>query len=58
MKWPFVWRATYDEVKLENFTLRDALRNANTELRKHKVTIYQLTQELSLLRILSGGGVD
>lgn len=38
MKWrtPFVSRHEFDLLKIENMTLRDALRNANAELLKHR----------------------
>ena len=29
-------RSTYEDVQRENYTLRDALREANNELRKHR----------------------
>ncbi len=34
--WPLVMRYRYEELKLENYTLRDALREANSELRRHR----------------------
>lgn len=37
--WPFVLRSTYERVRAENSTLRDALREANNELRKHRLLI-------------------
>lgn len=37
--WPFVLKSTFDQVKVENFTLRDALRAANAELRQHRMLI-------------------
>ena len=36
MRWPLVWRSSLEAARLENFTLRDALRNANEELAKHR----------------------
>lgn len=43
MRWPFVWARTLEQVTLEygqlrteNFTLRDALREANAELVRHR----------------------
>jgi hypothetical protein len=50
MKWlrrkiPFLlvrrWR--YDEIILENYTLRDALREVNEELRKHRRLVGRLS---------------
>lgn len=38
-RWPFMLRRNYDALKTENFTLRDALREANNELRKHRQLI-------------------
>ena len=32
--WPFILKSTHRAVRLENQTLRDALREANHELRK------------------------
>lgn len=34
--WPWVTRHRYETVKQENYTLRDALREANNELWKHR----------------------
>jgi len=39
MKLPFVHRREYDRLLIENFTLRDALREANAELYKHRTLI-------------------
>lgn len=39
IRWPLMWKSTADEIRLENYTLRDALRNANEELRKHRTLI-------------------
>lgn len=36
---PFVLRRNYDALCTENYTLRDALRGANFELRKHRTLI-------------------
>lgn len=41
-QWPFVWRSDYNAVRLENYTLRDALRNSNAELHKHRRLLAQL----------------
>lgn len=35
----FVRRSAYDKLKLENYTLRDALRDANEDLRRHRVLL-------------------
>jgi len=34
--WPFVWRSTYERMRRENYTLRDALREANNEIKRHR----------------------
>lgn len=39
IRWPLVFRRDYDALKTENFTLRDALREANRELHKHRMLI-------------------
>lgn len=40
--WPFILRSTHDAVRTENWSLRDALREANAELRRHRLLIGQL----------------
>lgn len=42
MKFPFVARSDYESLQTENHMLRDALRNANDELRKHRQLINDL----------------
>jgi hypothetical protein len=37
--WPWVTRRRYEDVKQENYTLRDALREANKELLKHRTLL-------------------
>jgi hypothetical protein len=37
--WPWVTRRRYETVKQENYTLRAALREANSEPRQHRVLI-------------------
>lgn len=39
IRWPLVWRRSYDAVKTENFVLRDALREANNELRRYRLLV-------------------
>ena len=64
MKWPFVWRHAYDRLSIENYTLRDALRGANEELRKHRLLIgglraghEQTTRQMErVLRTKDNGG--
>lgn len=46
MWWPVVTRCRYDEVRLENFTLREALRSANEEIRRQRACIYQLNRKI------------
>lgn len=36
LEWPFVLRSTHAAVRTENYTLRDALREANKELVRHR----------------------
>lgn len=40
--WPFVRRSSYDAVRMENYTLRDVLSEANKELLKHRNLINAL----------------
>ncbi|HVX91203.1 MAG TPA: hypothetical protein VHC20_06305 [Candidatus Paceibacterota bacterium] len=44
MRFPFILirRSARDPVRLENFTLRDALREANNDLRRHRELIVAL----------------
>lgn len=35
-EWPFMLRSTHEAVRRENYTLRDALREANVELARHR----------------------
>ena len=37
--WPWVTRWRYERLKQENYVLRDALREANNELRKHRALL-------------------
>lgn len=37
--WPFVLKRTHARIQTENYTLRDALREANDELRRHRKLI-------------------
>lgn len=37
--WPFMMKKTHRAVQVENHVLREALREANKELRKHRLTI-------------------
>lgn len=37
--WPFVLRSSYERLHRENYTLRDALREANAELHKHRMLV-------------------
>lgn len=41
--WPFMLKSAHREVQVENHVLRDALREANAELRKHRQTIGALS---------------
>lgn len=40
--WPFVSKWTFEKMRRENGLLRDALRNANAELHRHKMLIADL----------------
>lgn len=42
---PFVSRGKYREVQLENYTLRDALRNANDEIMRYRMLVSSLPAE-------------
>jgi hypothetical protein len=35
-KWPLMWKSSHEAVRMENYTLRDALREANKELVNHQ----------------------
>lgn len=37
--WPWVTRFRLEQIQRENFTLRDALREANAELRRHRTLL-------------------
>lgn len=37
--WPLMWKSSHEAVRRENYTLRDALREANHELRRHRQLI-------------------
>lgn len=37
--WPLMLKSTHRKVEVENHVLRDALREANAELRKHRMLI-------------------
>lgn len=39
LRFPLVLRHAYEALQTENFTLRDALREANAELLKHRILI-------------------
>lgn len=41
-KWPLMLKSTHRAMQVENHTLRDALREANNELRRHRLLISQL----------------
>jgi uncharacterized protein (DUF3084 family) len=36
IEWPLMLKSTHEAVRRENYTLRDALREANKELAKHR----------------------
>lgn len=44
-RWPLIWRRDYDALKTENYVLRDALREANAELHKHRMLIGGLREQ-------------
>ncbi len=48
MQWPLMFKSNHLAVQRENYTLRDALREANKELAKHR----------SLLAGIRAGQVD
>jgi hypothetical protein len=39
LRWPFMLKSTHRAVQAENYLLRDALKEANAELRKHRILI-------------------
>lgn len=43
--WPLVWKSTYEMARRENYTLRDALREANNEVRKLRLLVIRLTPD-------------
>lgn len=45
LRWPFALRSTLDAVNLENYTLRDALREANNEVRRHRKLLVQIQND-------------
>lgn len=52
MRWPFMLKSTHEEtfekVRLENYTLRDALKEANAELVRHRKALSGLRKEGSI----------
>lgn len=53
MKWPFVWRSEYARVTSENYTLRDVLREANNELRRHRAVLAGIRSgQVDVVRVL------
>jgi hypothetical protein len=51
--WPFMLRSTHDAVRVENYTLRDALREANKELVKHRQLLAGLRNgQVDVVRVL------
>lgn len=53
MKWPLVLRSTHDAVRTENYTLRDALREANKELLAHRKLLAGIRSgRIDVVRIL------
>jgi hypothetical protein len=43
-KWPLMLVSNHEKVRVENCLLRDALKEANAELRKHRVLLASLKQ--------------
>lgn len=39
MRWPLILRRDYDALRTENYVLREALRDANAELHRHRMLI-------------------
>ena len=44
ISWPLMLKSNHERVRRENGMLRDALREANAELRKHRLLIAGLKQ--------------
>lgn len=42
ISWPLMLKSSHEAVRAENYLLRDALREANAELRKHRMLIANL----------------
>lgn len=40
--WPLVSKRKYHAIRLENYTLRDALREANKEIIKHRRLLIEI----------------
>jgi len=38
-EWPLMFKSSHEAVRAENYLLRDALKEANAELRKHRILI-------------------
>ena len=52
-KWPLMWKSTYEAVRRENYTLRDALKEANKEILKYRRLVAGL-QDGSIKPTLKG----
>ena len=49
--WPFVLKSTYEKVRRENVLLKDALHEANKEIRKHRLLLGGLrTQQPDIVK--------
>jgi hypothetical protein len=54
-----MWRSYHEAVRRENYTLRDALREANKELLKHRQLISGLrTWSIDLVGKFTGIGIE
>jgi hypothetical protein len=42
--WPWMLKSEHEDVRRENWTLKNALREANEELRKHRLLINGLKE--------------
>jgi len=51
--WPFILKSNHVAVQRENYTLRDALREANKELAKHRQLLAGIRAgQVDIVRVL------
>lgn len=52
--WPLMWKSDHEAVHRENYTLRDALREANHLVRTQRTTIVQLRMVADMVKETRG----